>query len=328
MKRIIIGGLFAIATALGASACLPAPAPPPVTTPPPITVPPQGCSVTVAAGTGAELASVVSGEPAGSVICLGAGTFDESTTPVLKSGDTLQGAGQGSTVLTVSFGPSNVLNGHKASNVTYEDFTVEGAQLLVGGSVGEQWGRGIWIGPDATVDRVTFQDNALDGIAGGAAGVLVEHSTFLNNGTIGGDGYGEMGGFKDSQFATVIHSDFEGNAGFAVWCDVGCLGGIWTIKDNTFSNNENDIRYEISNAGALIEGNAERGTLKNGVTIAASGNATVEYNVISGAKTAITVNVSKNRPPGISNDLIEYNTTGGGVIDGCTLAGVTCVGNT
>ncbi len=59
------------------------------------------------------------------------------------------------------------------------------------------------------------------------------------------------GGIKGSYAYTILNSYVANNIGSGIWCDVGCLGGTWTVEGNTVvDNTAGGIRYEISDAGA------------------------------------------------------------------------------
>jgi hypothetical protein len=297
--------------------------------------PSLSCGVNVSAGT--DLATVVAGSRPNTVFCLESGTYKLSATVVPKTGDAFVGPAASRPIIDAS-AIFDGFNDVSASGVTYENLIIEGAQLNGSKSQCTSCGRGIWGGNAMRVFNVEFTGNQQAGIAGSEGTTtpwLIVGSQFIGNGSLTEVGF-SSGGIKGSNAYTILNSYVADNIGSGIWCDVGCLGGTWTVEGNTVvGNSAGGIRYEISDAGALIRGNvvAENNVSGKqglaGIEIASSGNAVVENNLlIDNVNAAILVNGSGRHGSIVTNDLIRNNSTEGGNVQGCDRAGVTCEGNT
>jgi parallel beta-helix repeat protein len=286
------------------------------------------CTVTVNAGS--DLAGIVAASPSGATFCLGSGTYVLTQPVVPKDDDNFVGQPSDPPVIDAS-ATTIGFDAHNASGVTFEYVTVQGATAPGGPFVcGNQCGRGIWGGDGLRVWDSTFTNNASDGIAGSvgtATPWLVVGSTFTDNGSMPFLGI-ESGGIKGSNGFTILDSTANDNVGQGIWCDVGCLFGTWTVEGNTVAGNtQGGIRYEISNAGAVIENNTVEDNNTSarpglgGIQIASSGNATVENNTVSGNLVADII-MSAGRAPGLANVLIAGN--GSPLVVGCSFSGVLC----
>jgi parallel beta-helix repeat protein len=289
------------------------------------TAPTLTCTVQVT--TSENLSTVVANAPAGSVFCLAAGVYPLIAPVIPKNGDSFVGSSTDQSVINAMDSGIGI-NVHNATGVTIETLTIENAQYSAGTN---DSGRGVNEGPNLAVYSSYFSGNAQSGIDGGAPNVLVVNSEFVGNGSTAllED---DSSGLKMSQYGSVYDSTFEDNIGQGIWCDVGCVGGTWTVEGNTVTGNTvGGIRYEISSAGALIEGNTVTGNNtadqsgNGGIQVNSSANATVEDNLASGNGLADII-VNGDRLPGVSNDLVADN-TGAPKIIGCSLVGVVCEAN-
>ncbi len=146
--------------------------------------------------------------------------------------------------------------------MTYENLMIEGATLNGSKEQCTSCGRGIWGGNALRVFNVFFSGNQQAGIAGSSGTTtpwLIVGSQFVDNGNAAEVGF-SSGGIKGSNAYTILNSYVANNIGSGIWCDVGCIGGTWTVEGNTvLDNSAGGIRYEISDAGALIRGNVVEG---------------------------------------------------------------------
>ena len=303
----------------------------PATTASPVPAPPPPalqCGINVSAG--ANLAAIVHSAPTGTTFCLASGTY-KLTGPVYpKNSDSFVGEQSNPPIIDASLTTIG-FDAHTVSDVTFEYVTVQGATGGGGPTVCSQCGRGIWGGDAMRVWDSTFRNNAGDGIAGGQNTAqhpwLIVGSTFSSNGSTPFLGV-EAGGVKASSAFTILNSTASNNIGEGIWCDVGCTGGTWTVEGDTVTGNTGGgIRYEISNAGAVIEDNlVETNDTSNraglgGIQIASSGNATVENNTVLSNQRADVI-MTNGRAPGLSNVLVHGNNAS--MLVGCSLKGVSC----
>ena len=285
---------------------------------------------------GANLTAVVASAGPHTVFCLASGTYDLSATVTPKAGDAFVGSATNRPVIDASatFDGFEDLN---ASGVTYENLVIEGARLNGSKTQCTYCGRGIWGGNALRVFNVDFTGNQQAGIAGSEGTTtpwLIVGSQFIGNGSESEVGF-SSGGIKGSNAFTILNSYVADNIGSGIWCDVGCRGGTWTVEGNTvISNSAGGIRYEISDAGAMITGNvvAENNVSGKqglaGIEIASSGNAVVEHNVlVDNVNAAILVGGNGRHGSEVINDLIQDNNTEGTGVQGCDRAGVTCLDN-
>ena len=187
------------------------------------------------------------------------------------------------------------------------------------------------------VFNVDATNNAQDGIGGGANithGWLIVDSQLVHNGSPS-QGFAAAG-VKSSRVYTLLDSYVADNIGTGAWCDVGCLGGTWTIEGNTITaNTAGGIRYEISDAGALIADNTVTGNDTShgpggaGIEIASSGHALVTNNTLDANNgPAIWISNGTNRARNaFGPNQITNNTTNGAAIIGCTQTAQTCTLN-
>ncbi|MGH8919167.1 MAG: right-handed parallel beta-helix repeat-containing protein, partial [Actinomycetes bacterium] len=165
-------------------------------------------------------------------------------------------------------------------------------------------------------------------------GWLIVGSQLTHNGSPG-QGFAAAG-VKSAKVYTLLNSVVADNIGAGAWCDVGCTGGTWTIEGNTVANNTaGGIRYEISNAGAVISDNIVSGNNTSaspgaaGIEIISSGNALVTRNTITtshGPAIRVTNGTNRRRNAYGPNQIIG-NTTGGEGVTGCQQAGQVCSAN-
>jgi parallel beta-helix repeat protein len=256
---------------------------------------------------------------------------------VPKAGDIFIGNASDRPVIDAS-GTYVGFDDHNASGITFENMVIEGAQLNGLKTQCSYCGRGIWGGNALRVFNVSFMGNQQAGIAGSEGTTtswLIVGSQFIGNGSQSEVGF-SSGGIKGSNAYTILNSYVADNIGSGIWCDVGCRGGIWTVEGNTVvGNTAGGIRYEISDAGALISGNVVEGNNvsgKNGlagIEIASSGNAVVEDNlVVDNENAAILVGGNGRHASQVINDMIRDNDTQTRGVHGCGKPGVTCENNT
>jgi parallel beta-helix repeat protein len=324
-----VAGLFAVsAVAVGTvgvtggvsgAATVQAPPPPTFT-----------CNVNLTPGM--DVAATVSADASGTTFCFAPGTYNLVSTVKAKASDNFVGQPGNLPIINASLVTVGFDLG-KASGVTFEYLEIDNASGGGGPTLcGKSCGRGILGGDGLRVWDSTFKHNASDGIAGSGTTTttpwLIVGSTFDSNGSTPFVGV-ESGGIKGSQAFTILNSTAINNVGQGIWCDVGCIGGTWTVEGNTVTNNtQGGIRYEISNAGAVIENNfVENNDTSNtaglgGIQLASSGNATVENNTALQNDTA-DIRMTSGRSPGLSNDVVKGNAAGA-VLAGCNRPGVTC----
>jgi parallel beta-helix repeat protein len=279
-----------------------------------------------------DLVSSVQAAPPGSHFCLASGTYRISAPVEVKTDDTFSGSASHRPVIDAS-ATEDGFDTHDAANVVYENLVVEGAQSP-GKSCGV-CGRGIWGGDNMKVFNVEAADNAVNGIAGGLNTYepwTIVGSQLVDNGSLWAVGF-SSGGVKASNSYTILNSYVVNNIGQGIWCDVGCLGGTWTVEGNTVTgNSDGGIRYEISDVGAIISGNLVQSnntsdqTGLGGITVASSGNATVANNTVTDNGWGQIVFGGNGRNGAVRvNDIAQNNTVSGlGQIRGCQFPGVTC----
>ena len=238
---------------------------------------------------GDDLAIEVSDAPPGTVFCLAAGTYHLLQTVMPKSGDTFIGDAADRPLIdasqtTVGF------DGHTTSGVTYENLLIEDAHLNGSKSQCSAYcGRGIWGGNALRVFNVGFSGNQQAGIAGseGTTTPMADRRQPVRRQREPSPRSAiSSGGIKGSNAYTILNSYVADNVGSGIWCDVGCLGGTWTVEGNAVGDNTaGGIRYEISDAGALTSVTTwSRGTMSPGRGGSAGsrsplrGNAVVENN--------------------------------------------------
>jgi len=361
LKKLLLGITLAGAIAIGANTSLLASPTssasstgvPQLLPAPPVAAPsPPQLHCTLQVNPSQSLSQVVAQAPANSTFCLASGTYHLSSTVEVKSNDSF--VGQAANRPVVNVGSALIgFDATSASNVVVENLAIENAQTTsskVTGGCGcvPTGGIGMEGSLGLTVFNTLFQGNEANGFRypGATVPFLVVGSQFIDNGSQAEVGF-TSGGLKVVGPGSVLNSYFANNIGQGIWCDVGCDGGAdnnkldpsgpWTIEGNTVINNtQGGIRYEISDAGALIKDNVVRdnGGL-GGIQIASAGNATVEGNTAEGnhggdigVTAASARGNGKHAGLGVrKNDLIEGNTVGSAV-RGCTLSGVTCTDNT
>jgi parallel beta-helix repeat protein len=281
---------------------------------------------------GMDVAATVAANPSATTFCFAPGTYSLVSTVKVKASDNFVGVPGNLPVIDASAVNVGFMLG-SANTVTFEYMEIDNASGGAGPKLcGQTCGRGILGGDGLQIFDSVFQHNASDAIAGSGTTTttpwLIVGSTFNANGSTPFLNV-ESGGIKGSQAFTILNSTATNNVGQGIWCDVGCIGGTWTVEGNTVTGNtQGGIRYEISNAGAVIEDNlVENNDTSNtsglgGIQIASSGNATVENNTAL-QNLVSDIRFTSGRSPGLSND-VEKNNAAGAVILGCNRTGVTC----
>ncbi len=333
-SALTLVGLFALSAPgpLGSSSAAdvsPAGATPVATPPEPVFT----CSVSLTPTP--SLPATVRAAPANTTFCLGAGTYSITTPVVPRSGDNFVGSPSDRPVIDASATTIGI-DARGATNVTLENIVVSGASIGPGAAQCPACGRGVFAGDGIQLWNVELTGNGQNGIAGSQnteTPWLIVDSQIVDNGSTSELGYAS-GGIKGVNPYTILNSYVADNIGSGIWCDVGCLGGNWTVEGNTVTGNTRDgILYEISDAGATIEDNDVEGNNTSdgafaGIELSSSGNATVEDNTSAqNTDTQIRVTASGRDGATVENDQITDNTVAGGRIVGCTLTGVTCSGN-
>jgi hypothetical protein len=282
---------------------------------------------------GNDIAATVLADTSATTFCLAPGNYTLSGTVHVKASDNFVGVPGNLPVIDAS--ETNIgFDLSHGSGVTIEYLEIDNASGGSGPTLcGKGCGRAISGGNGMQIFDSVFQHNGSDGIAGSGSTTttpwLIVGSTFNANGSTPFLNV-ESGGIKGSNGFTILNSTATNNVGQGIWCDAGCLNGTWIVEGNTVTGNtQGGIRYEISNAGAVIEQNmVENNNTSDasgfgGIQIASSGNATIENNTALQNLVA-DVRFTSGRSPGLSND-VEKNNAAGAVILGCTRPGVTCL---
>jgi parallel beta-helix repeat protein len=288
--------------------------------------PPPGqtaCSgVSVPAGS--NIQNAVNANGAGTVFCLGAGTFaQQSVQP--KAGQQFIGARDGNgNRLSILDGQNAITYAFSGSvsSVRIEGLIIQGyyggsgtstaglasalfgtgAWTVIDNEVRNNTGAGVQIGTGSTIRRNYIHHNGwLGAVCGGSTGsnAVVDSNEVSYNNTRGIDPNWGAGGIK-----CVLTSNltFRGNfvhhnAGHGLWCD-NCNATTYylgnRIEDNTF----NGIYHEVS-ADAVIDGNqlARNGTSnRGGIWVDNSSNVEVRNNVVSGSANGLILIRQVSRP--------------------------------
>ena len=313
---------FQAATIQAAHAATPAPPAPQLT-----------CTVNVEPES--TLPATVAAAPHGTTFCLGSGTYSIASPVVAKTGDSFVGSSSDRPVIDASATTIGI-DARAAASVTLENIVVSGASIGPGPTQCPACGRGVFASNGIQLWNVELTGNGQNGLSGSqntSTPWLIVDSQIVGNGSVAELGY-TSGGVKGVNPYTILDSYVADNIGSGIWCDVGCVGGTWTVEGNTVEGNtRNGILYEISDAGATIEdnfveGNNTSGGAFSGIKLEASGNATVENNTSAqNLSSQIRVDSSGRKGSIVENDSIIDNTVDGGRIIGCTLSGVSCSGN-
>ena len=292
-----------------------------------------GCNGVDVAPGASTIHAAVAAHGAGTTFCLRDGTYAITSPIVPKAGDSFIGVS--------SDGSRPIIDGGHRSTVKW-DILADGvpgvgiANLQVlnafgpGKAIDKQAGRGVWGGPGLRVTNSYFSGNMQSGVGGGGGGWLIVNSQFVRNGSAGYLGCC-AGGVKSGSHYTVIGSLADANIGNGFWCDAGCEGGMWTVKNNIATNNGGaGIRYEMSTGGAVIQDNTVRTNnhlakgLAGGIAVNSASNATVVSNTLGGNIGAGIIFGGSRIP--LNNDKAIGNDLGGDELHGCG-GGVVCTGN-
>src|SRR5215213_2808950 len=205
---------------------------------------------------GRDIQEAINASPAGTTLCLAAGTFTTRSPITPKNGMQLIGAGKNVTSITTS-SATTLIELRGRSDVLLQGFDVSGAV----GSLAckPACGRGIRAGVNTVIDDVRSHHNAVTGIGGAGPNLLVRNSELDHNGR--SDFFGCCaGGIKTGTAYRIENSYVHDNVGMGIWCDVGCKDGSFQVYGNTVVGNAvGGIRYETSASPAMISGNTVRG---------------------------------------------------------------------
>jgi hypothetical protein len=276
----------------------------------------------------------VSAHGSETTFCLHDGTYGIRTPIVPKSGDAFVGVYSDASRPVIDGGrrPSVkwIINADRAARVKVRNLRVRNA-YGPGKAIDKQAGRGIWGGPGLQVTNVRFFGNMQSGIGGGGGGWVITHSQFFGNGSARYLGCCS-GAVKSGSHYTVIGSIAMNNIGNGFWCDAGCEGGRWIVKNNVALHNASaGIRYEMSSAGAVIQDNIVKHNNisanggDGGIAVNSSSNATVYSNTLGGNVKGGIVFVGGRLP--LRNNRASHNSLGGDALKGCG-SNALCVANT
>jgi parallel beta-helix repeat protein len=329
----LVLGVLASAPARATEPVIPIAGPASATPVPTPAEPVLQCSVNVTPSE--NLTAVVAAAPARSTFCLAGGTYAITSPVVPENGDHFLGAAADRPIIDASATTIGI-DARAATNVVLENIVVSGATLGSSPTKCPACGRGIFAGDAIQLWNVELTANAQNGMSGSqntSDPWLIVDSQIIGNGDTAELGYAS-GGIKGTNPYTILNSYVADNIGSGIWCDVGCIGGTWVVEGNTVIGNTRDgIRYEVSAAGATIEGNDVEGNNTSsgafsGIQLAASDNATVQNNVsVGNTGSQIRVSGTGRKKAPLVNDSIIGNSVNGGKVIGCNLAGVTCSGN-
>jgi len=278
---------------------------------------------------GDDLAAVIETErDEGLILCLAAGTYEVPNDIDLQDGDRIMGAGMDQTFLEGT-GAKIVLDAQGADDVFLYGLDISGGRGRV--VCRPMCGSGFRGGLNNRVESVRLHDNENHGIGGSEEGLVVIDSVLDNNGSRGFLGCC-AGGIKGGSGFTIRDSQIYSNTGNGLWCDSGCGGGFEVYDSEIYDNSRSGIRYEVSDEGAIIEGNRIYGNNTSdppgghgGIGIIASANARVVGNFFEDNQGAgIVIN---DTPRGNSHDIVvQDNEMNGDELEGCG-ASVVCENN-
>ena len=278
---------------------------------------------------GDDLAALIETErDEGLTLCLAAGTYEVPNDIDLQDGDRIMGAGMDQTFLEGA-GAKIILDAQGADDVFVYGLDISGGRGRV--VCRPMCGSGFRGGLNNRVESVRLHDNENHGIGGSEQGLVVIDSVLDHNGSRGFLGCC-AGGIKGGSGFTIKDSQIYSNTGNGVWCDSGCGGGFEVYNSEIYDNSRSGIRYEVSDDGAIIEGNRIYGNNTSdppgghgGIGIIASSNARIVGNFLDDNLGAgIVVN---DTPRGNSHDIVvQDNELNGDELEGCG-ASVVCEGN-
>ena len=278
---------------------------------------------------GDDLATVIETErDEGLTFCLAAGTYEVPNDIDLQDGDRIMGEGMDRTFLEGT-GAKIILDAQGADDVFLYGLDISGGRGRV--VCRPMCGSGFRGGLNNRVESVRLHDNENHGIGGSDQGLVVIDSVLDNNGSRGFLGCC-AGGIKGGSGFTIRDTQIYSNTGNGVWCDSGCGGGFEVYDSEIYDNSRSGIRYEVSDDGAIIEGNRIYGNNTSdppgghgGIGIIASANARIVGNFFDDNQGAgIVIN---DTPRGNSHDVVvEDNDLNGDELEGCG-ASVVCEAN-
>ncbi|MFN2490561.1 MAG: right-handed parallel beta-helix repeat-containing protein [Actinomycetota bacterium] len=281
--------------------------------------------VTIEAGE--SIQNAIDDHPERTTFCLAAGTYEVESDIEPKDGDRLIGTGMSATFLRGA-GAEIIIDADGAADVVVSHMDISGSQGTP--ECKPSCGSGFRGGDDNVVDSVRFRDHPNHGIGGSDGGLVVRNSILDHNGSEPFTGCC-AGGIKGGTGFTIEDSEVFSNVGVGIWCDVGCPGGMEVYGNHIFDNTRDGIRYEISDGGAIIEGNTvENNNTANitgghgGITAVGSANATISNNVLRGNGVAGIVVVAGTRGVEVRDVEIFANDLNGNDLSGCGLSGVSC----
>jgi hypothetical protein len=257
----------------------------------------------------ASLTAALKRAKAGTTIILAPGTYTQNVGINGKSGITIQGAANGSSVLAPSGGQA--LKIYSSSGITIKDvaFRTGGSGgvgiAVVGSSVTIQdvttagtSGDGVVIAGGGTVTATSSHFDSShtgDGMDVQVGSVTINGCTFNNNGTAGGSSGGSGLSIEGNSTANIANSQFVGNTNAGL---VAFQQAQVTAQGSTFSNSRNGDGALFANQGAVnLTGNT---FASNGTVVGyASGFNGVEFNAFTGSAVVTGNTFSSNTANGV-----------------------------
>lgn len=190
--------------------------------------------------------------------------------------------------------------------------------------------------PVVSISYSRFHHNANSGIDGIGAGSVLHHLQLDHNGSKSYMGCCASG-VKAGRAFTIRRSYVHNNIGNGIWCDVGCEGGIFRVKNNLVKGNTRDgIRDEWSDhdgRSSIIRNNTVIGNNfdgakggHGGITAVSVWHVLIEGNVLRNNGNAAIEAKDDNRGS-LTDVVIRDNHLGGDPLKGCGDNGCTCSGN-
>jgi nitrous oxidase accessory protein NosD len=231
----------------------------------------RAAAQTIVVNPGESIQAAVDAAPAGAVIELRAGTFEEAVV-LTKSGLTLRGAGMDATILDVGgLSAERGIYAEGVDNLTIEDLTVRGFpvdEILIGNrDVEGSGGRGHVIRRTRT-----------EGAGSYGIGIFQATDTVLANNEVTDDEIGLYIGRSTDCNCDIVNNHVYDNLSLGILAAV--VGGI-TIRDNDVVGNNSGIFVLQAFAGVVVSGNRVHGN-SQGVQIGATPGVRVYRNVIEG----------------------------------------------
>jgi hypothetical protein len=278
-----------------------------------------------------ELEATADLAPDGTTFCIQPGVHTVGVGGVdVDVGDRFIGvAGVSNTFVVTSAAPT-VFDGKRDGDNLFQG-------LDISGGVGDErckpsCGRGIAGGPNTNVVDSRLHHNAIAGIGGSEAGLVVEGTEIDHNGSDATLGCCS-GGLKSTNPFTVRGSYVHDNIGNGIWCDLDC-GGFIVEDSRVIHNSLKGIFHEISGGPSVVRNNVIQGNnyanqlSAAGVTILSSKDIEVYGNDFgNNTVAAVQVKLVSKRGFPLSGIFIHDNEPQGDAFIGCDLNGVECRDN-